>query len=73
MISQLGSGDGLVLSGNKPLPKSMLTDYYEVTWLYWTTVNKINAQNNSEKKVIFLNESSVCLKVKTPKKPYLPF
>ena len=34
MICQIGSGNGLVLPGNKPLPEPMLTQIYVVICCY---------------------------------------
>ena len=32
MLVNIGSGNGLVLSGNKPLPEPMLTQIYVAIW-----------------------------------------
>ena len=38
-ISQIGSGNGLVPSGNKPLPEPMLTQIYVAIWRHQATMS----------------------------------
>ena len=35
----IGSGDGLVLSGDKPLPEPMLTQFFVTIWRHKATMN----------------------------------
>ena len=37
----IGSGNGLVPSGNKPLPETMLTKFYEAMWCHKTTMKSM--------------------------------
>ena len=38
MSVRIGLGNGLVLSGNKPLPESMLTRIYVAIWCHLATM-----------------------------------
>ena len=35
----IGSGKGLVLSGSKPLPETMLTQIYIAIWRHYATIS----------------------------------
>ena len=35
----IGSGNGLMPPGNKPLPEPMLTEFYVALWRQWATMN----------------------------------
>ena len=52
-----GSGDGLVPSGNKPLPGQMLTQIYVAIWGHWGTMSWcLKASHN------FISNWAVCSK-----------
>ena len=38
MLANTDSGNGLEPSGNKSLPGSMLTKFYDAVWLLWATM-----------------------------------
>ena len=39
MMSQIGSGSGLVMLGNKPLPEQILTQIYVAIWRHKATMS----------------------------------
>ena len=38
----IGSGNGLVPSCNKPLPHLVLTHIYDISWHRWSTINQLD-------------------------------
>ena len=51
----IGSGNGLVPSGNKPLPEPMLTQIYVTIWLHQATMSQdICSHNDDEVWILFL-------------------
>ena len=41
-LDNISSGNGLVPSGNKPLPKLMFTQVYVTIWHHYLSHNKLN-------------------------------
>ena len=42
-LVNIGSGNGLVSSGNKPLPEPVLTQIYVAKWRHLASMNELQA------------------------------
>ena len=50
----IGPGDGLVPSGNKPLPEPLLIQVFVATWRHLATINLIYANQSNVQNDVFV-------------------